>query len=275
MRDGGRRRRRTSAGAGGGRKRRRSSAAPTALLVAVLLAWPVAGCGGGAAEEEEKDPPPELAIFVYDRSGSMPDYQLERAQDLTADRVRDLDHGDRIVAMELLEASLDEPPRRWSQRVPEREYPDMDVGSDSVARTRFLRDARVYLRNFTDPDAREPSRGTDILSTLHDVAADLRAHEDHRATLYLFSDMLQANRELNFERAGVEPPTSWVEEAASEDRLPDLRGLCVVVVGARTETEKGQAVKEFWRRYFEATGAIFSDRTYTLRPVELPTCQGR
>jgi hypothetical protein len=244
-------------------------------LVAVLLALPVAGCGGGAAEEEERDPPPELAIFVYDRSGSMPEYQLERAQELTASRVRELDHGDLIVAMELLEASLDEPPRRWSQHVPEREYPDMEVDSDSVARARFLRDARVYLQRFTDPESREPSRGTDILSTLHDVAADLRAHDEYSATLYLFSDMLQANPELDFERAAVDPPTGWVEEAASEDRLPDLSGLCVVVVGARTDTEKGQAVKEFWRQYFEATGATFSDRTYTLRPVELPTCRGR
>lgn len=272
MGDGGRRRRRASTRRG--RKRRRSSAALTAL-VAVLLALPVAGCGGGAAEEEEKEPPPELAIFVYDRSGSMPDYQLERAQELTAKEVRELDHGDRIVAMELLEASLDEPPRRWSQRVPEREYPDMEVDSDSVARARFLRDARIYLQKFTDPESREPSRGTDILSTLHDVAADLRAHEDHRATLYLFSDMLQANPDLNFEDPVVEPPTDWVEEAASEGRLPDLRGLCVVVVGARTDSEKGQAVKEFWRRYFEATGATLSDRTYTLRPVELPSCRGR
>lgn len=256
-------------GRDGGGGRRRTSAALTALL-AVLVAWPVAGCGGGAAEEEEKEPPPELVIFVYDRSGSMPDYLLERAQTLTATKVRELDHGDRIVAMELLEASLDEPPQRWSQRVPEREYPDMEVGSDSVARARFLRDARIYLQNFTDPESRESSRGTDILSTLHDVAADLRAHEERRATLYLFSDMLQANPELNFEQSGVEPPTGWVKEAASEGRLPDLEGLCVVVVGARTDTEKGQAVKGFWRRYFEATGAMFRDRNYTLRPVELP-----
>lgn len=270
MHDGGPRRFRSPTR--GGRRRRGSSTALTALA-AVLLAWPVVGCGGGAAEEEEKDPPSELAIFVYDRSGSMPEYQLERAQELTASKIRELDHGDRIVAMELLEASLDEPPRRWSQRVPEREYPDMEVGSDSVARARFLRDARVYMQRFTDPDEREPSRGTDILSTLHDVAADVRAYDDHRTTLYLFSDMLQANPDLDFERPGVEPPAGWVEEAKSEDRLPDLTGLCVVVVGGRTDTEKGQAVKEFWRRYFEATGANLSDRTYTLRPVELPACR--
>lgn len=253
---------------GRGPGRARSWAA--ALLAATLVGAAAAACGGGSAEVEERNPPAELAIFVYDRSGSMSDHQLERAQELTADRVRGLDHGDMIVAMELLEASLDEPPRRWTQRVPEREYPDMEVGSDSVARARFLRDARAYLQNFTDPESREPTRGTDILSTLHDVAADLRAHDDHRATLYLFSDMLQANPTLNFERPGVDPPVEWVERAATEGRLPDLRGLCVVVVGGRTDTPKGQDVKEFWRRYFEATGAMLRQRNYTLRPVSLP-----
>lgn len=251
------------------RVRRRWTAAVLALA-APLLAGVVSGCGGDRAEAREKETPPDLAIFVYDRSGSMPEYKLRLARELTNRRVRQLDHGDRIVAMELLEASLAEPPQRWSQRVPRREYPGMRVSSDSLARARFLRDAQTYMQRFTDTTSRDSTRGTDILSTLHDVAADLRAYRDHRATLYLFSDMLQANRKLNFEGPETEPPTDWVERAAADGRLPDLRGLCVVVVGARTDTEKGQAVKAFWRRYFEATGATLRDRNYMLRPVRLP-----
>lgn len=246
------------------------SSAALAVLIGVLVFLSVAACGDGSGGVEEADTPPVLVLFVYDRSGSMPDYQFELARELTDGRLRTLDHGDRIVAMELLEASLEEPPRRWSQHVPEREYPDREVSSDSVARVRFLRDARTYMENFTDTASREPSRGTDILSTLHDVASDLRAYPDHRATLYLFSDMLQANATVNFEQPGDEPPTGWVEQAEEEGRLPDLSGLCVAVVGARTDTEKGQDVKEFWQRYFESTGATLRDRNYMLRPVELP-----
>lgn len=252
-----------------GQDRRPSTPALT-VLAGILLAGAAAGCEGGAAEVEERQPPPELAIFVYDRSGSMSDHQLELAEELTADRVRQLDHGDSIVAMELLEASLAEPPQRWSQQVPSRQYPNMEVSSDSVSRNRFLRDAVAYMQRFTDTDSRDPSRGTDILSTLHDVAADLRAHRDHHATLYLFSDMLQANATLNFEQPGDNPPVGWVERAEREGRLPDLRGMCVVVVGARTDTQQGQAVKDFWLRYFEATGATLLDRNYLLRPVNLP-----
>lgn len=239
------------------------------ILVGLVVAGAAAGCGGSSPEAQEQHRS-NLVIFVYDRSGSISEYQLELARELTSSRVRQLDYGDRIVAMELLEASLEEPPHRWSQRVPDREYPDMVVASDEVSHRRFLRDAATYMERFTDPSSREPSRGTDILSTLHDVSADLRAYPDDRSILYLFSDMLQSNAVLNFEQSGLRPNVDWIERQAADDQLPDLGGLCVVVVGARTDTAKGQAVKDFWLQYFEATGATLRDENYSLRPVELP-----
>lgn len=244
----------------------------TGLLILLTLAWSatLAACGDGSAAPSEEEPPGQQVIFVYDRSGSIHNHKLARAQELTGQRLLQLDHGDRIVAMELLEASLEEPPERWSQRVPAREYPDARVASDSLARVRFLRNVRDYVRRFTDTTSRETARGTDILSTLHDVSEDLRAHPDFRTTLYLFSDMLQANPELNFEDPGARPPVGWVREARERGTLPDLEGLCVVVIGARVDTRRGQALKQFWKEYFEATGARLEDHDYGLRPVELP-----
>lgn len=251
----------------------------TGLLFLLTLGWGplLAGCGDGAAAPNEAGPPQELVLFVYDRSGSIANHKLARAQELTGDRVMKLDHGDRIVALELLEASLAEPPERWSQRVPLREYPDERVASDSLARVRFLKNVRDYVRRFTDTTSRDEARGTDILSTLHDVSEDLRAHPELRPTLYIFSDMLQANDRLNFEDPAVNPPTAWVQRASEAGTLPDLEGLCVVVVGARVDTQRGQAVKQFWQEYFQTTGARLEDHDYGLRPVELPErpCPGR
>lgn len=252
------------------RAKSRRLGAPGRIAALVGIALMASGCGSEAGELQETEEPRDLAIFVYDRSGSVSDYQLGLAQELTSGRVRRLGHGDVIVAMEILEASLEEPPHRWAQQVPEREYPGREVGSDATARDRFLRDAVTYMRRFTEIEGREPTRGTDILSTLHDVAADLRAHADHRATLYLFSDMLQANPSMNFERPGSTPPVRWIERSAEDGQLPDLEGLCVVVVGARVDTQHGQAVKEFWQRYFDETGAELRNQNYMLRPVELP-----
>jgi hypothetical protein len=253
--------------------------ATTRVWVAAMATLPLlGGCGtpeGNAAGGEGEGgtlarSTPELVIFVYDRSSSIEDHQLKLARDLTNDRIRKLNHGDRIAAHELLQLSLDEPPKRWSETVPQREWTEQALSRDSVIRARFLRDAQDYLVVFTDTTGRSEIDGTDILSTMHDVAADLRAAPNRQAVLYVFSDMLQSNRTIDMEGLRRMPPSSWVADQASNGTLPDLSGLCVVVIGARVDTEASQRVKSFWDEYFAATGARMLDRNYTLRPVTLP-----
>lgn len=238
------------------------------LLVAGGLACSAPAPDARAQPEAEE--PHELLIFVYDRSTSLPDHQLELARKLTQERLRTLGHADRIAAMQLLQLSLAEPPKRWSQQAPETELEDVELARDSVVLQRFIRDAVLVLQPFSAPEGREDITGTDILSTLHDVAAEVRAYPDHRAILYLFSDMLQSNRAIDMEGLRRMPPDDWVARADAEGRLPDLEGVCVVVVGARVDTEAAQRVKAFWDEYFRATGATLEDRNYMLRPVRLP-----
>jgi hypothetical protein len=248
------------------------------LLGAVALLPLLGGCGtpeGNAAAGEGEGgtavkSTPELVVFVYDRSSSIEDHQLELARQLTNERIRKLDHGDRIAAHELLQLSLDEPPKRWSETVPQRQWQEMAMSRDSTIRARFLQDAQDYLIVFTDTTGRSEIDGTDILSTMHDVAADLRAAPTRTAVLYVFSDMLQSNRTIDMEGLRRMPPSSWISQESSKGTLPDLAGLCVVVIGARVDNDASQRVKSFWDEYFEATGARLIDRNYTLRPVTLP-----
>lgn len=250
----------------------------TPTLAALAGALTLAGCGtqeGNAAGGEGdggviKRSTPQLVVFVYDRSTSISHHQLELARQLTNDRIRKLDHGDRIAAHQLLQLSLEEPPQRWSETVPQRQFTEQAMMRDSVTRARFLRDAQDYLVAFTDTTERGNIDGTDILSTLHDVSADLRAAPGREVTLYIFSDMLQSNRSIDMEGLRRMPPPGWVEHERANGTLPDLSGLCVYVIGARVDTQQSQHVKEFWQEYFEATGAIFESGNYTLRPVELP-----
>ena len=249
---------------------RRFAGAPR-IGTAALLTPLLAGCFAGPAPTPEAPPEPRaLVLFVYDRSTSIPDHTLELAQRLTNERVMALGHGDRVGGMQLLQLSLAEAPQRWTQDVPERTVQEYEIARDSVMRVRFLRDATVLLGRLSDPKDRESIDGTDILSTLHDVAAELQVYPDHEATLYLFSDMLQSNRQIDMEGLRLMPPDDWVREAKSGGRLPDLSGLCVVVVGARVDTEPSQRVKAFWHEYFQATGATLVDQNYVLRPVRLP-----
>lgn len=248
------------------------SARHTALLLA-LGSWACSGgnAPGGGAQPAASTKPPVQVIFVFDRSTSIPNHALTLAADLTDQRMEELDHGDRVAAMQLLQLSLAEPPRRWSQQVPERMMASQELMRDSVSRARFLRDARVLLRQFADTTGRQNIDGTDILSTLHDVGEELRAYRDYETILYLFSDMLQSNRVIDMEGLRQMPPADWVAEADAEGMLPDLTDLCVMVVGARVDTETAQRVKAFWSEYFQTTGATLLDRNYTLRPVRLPT----
>lgn len=251
----------------------------TALVLAASAAGTAAlsGCGDmvPAAHQEllaaEAARTPDHILFVYDRSGSIKPETLDHANKLMNYRISKLTHGDRLSVMELLQLSLTERPKRWSQEVPGRERSDMILPSDSVSRVRFLRDAVTLLETFADSTGRHRIRGTDILSTLHDVSADFRATPEHKKTLVIFSDMFQSTREIEMEAAARMPRSNWVFKAASDGRLPDLSGVCVYIVGGRVDTRHGQRVKNFWKQYFDATGATLLDRNYSLRPVEIPT----
>ncbi|MEZ4415829.1 MAG: hypothetical protein R3E10_08735 [Gemmatimonadota bacterium] len=248
----------------------------TAALVLAALGS-LSGCIDPAASAEQREllaaeaaRPPEHVAFVFDRSQSIQGHQLMQARDLMRDRIRSLGHGDRITALELLQRSIEEVPKRWSQTVPERERADLVLPGDSVARDRFLRDAVDYLSAFADTTGRDRITGTDILSTLHDVAEEFRVRPDSRKTLYLFSDMLQSTAEIEMEGQRRMPAGDWVTTAVEKGILPDLSGVCVVVVGGRVDNDAGQRVKEFWKRYFQATGATLRDENYSYRPVRLP-----
>lgn len=226
-----------------------------------------AGSDGEGGSEGERH---ELLIFAFDRSNSILDHELTHALELTRERLRHLDHGDRFAAMDLLQLSLSEEPRRWAQQVPDRQFADQEMPRDSITKSRFIRDATDYIATFAAPENRGNIQGTDILSTLHLVAAEMAGFPDHRPTLILFSDMLQATDAINMEGLARMPPPGWVEREASRGTLPDLTGLCVVVVGVLTDDPGVQVVMKFWEEYFRATGATLLPHNYSYRPVQIP-----
>lgn len=250
----------------------RWSGGAAVLAVAVGLS----ACGGDPPAPPLEQGPPQQLIVLYDRSSSILDHELQHYRELTNGIVGELGHGDRVVAMELLQLSLSEAPRRWAQDVPGREFADRPMSRDSVALARFVTDVRDYLTSFTDVSDREELLGTDILSTLQNVGDEVGSYPGYRTVLVILSDMLHATQDLNMEALQRMPGPDWVERAAAEGRLPDLSGVCVLVAGARVDTPEAQRVKAFWTDYFEATGAELLDRNYGYRPPRLvpESCPG-
>ena len=91
----------------------------------------------------------------------------------------------------MLQRSVTEVPLRWSETVPTRERSDLVLAGDSIARERFVRDAVTYLENFVDPTGREGILGTDVLSTLHDVAEEFK-----KDPLGIFNSMPTPHKKL-------------------------------------------------------------------------------
>jgi len=245
-----------------------------AVGIAVALTLFSGACrdlpGGRTAGANPGGASHELLIFVFDRSSSVLDHELTHALALTRERLRHLDHGDRFAAIELLELSLDEEPKRWAQQVPDRQFRDQEMPRDSITLNRFIRDASDYIARFANPEGRNGIQGTDILSTLHLVASEMAGFPGYRPTLVLFSDMLQANAVMNMEGLVRMPAPDWVQREAALGTLPDLTGLCVVAVGVLTDDRAAQVVKQFWEEYFRVTGATLLSHNYSYRPVQIP-----
>ena len=60
----------------------------------------------------------------------------------------------------------------------------------------------------------------------------------------------------------VGPKHARIADRQAKGLVPDLRGVCVEVVGADVTTERRSAVREFWTRYFAAAGAAMPAENY-------------
>ena len=47
-----------------------------------------------------------------------------------------------------------------------------------------------------------------------------------------------------------------------DGRLPDLRKVCVFIIGGDPTTRTGARVRHFWEHWFQAAGAIFPRENY-------------
>jgi hypothetical protein len=67
---------------------------------------------------------------------------------------------------------------------------------------------------------------------------------------------------MRMERDGGIPTAGWIDVRRSANRLPEMHGVCVVVAGAASKTQREAMIRDFWVRYFAAAGTSLEPTNY-------------
>jgi hypothetical protein len=231
---------------------------PSARLLAIAAtAAGIAACGADAVATTTAARGTQYIVGV-DISSSRSNMDRRESQALLNGLVDRMTYGDKLVIVEMYGAA--EP-----QQVADSIRP-MKAATPSPRERRELEDFRARARSivplFFDSTRQKEVLVTDVFATLFRAADYAKAPNHDKTILLLLSDMVQATGEANMEKDGGIPTADWIEARAAEQRLPDMKGICVVVSGAETKSAQGARIRKFWQDYFAKVGARMPPERY-------------
>lgn len=229
--------------------------------LALLALLPLASCEHAGASSSAAAAPVRQYIVGIDISASRTTSQLAEERRMIDDLIGRMTPGDRIVLIETYQAGVDSA-GQWQDSIPAQRIAGTLTGKDRRNVEQFRLVASQMASTFFDLTGTRKVMSTDLFHTLYQAADYARAANGRRTTVVLLSDMLQSTSEVNMEQPGGIPPASWTDGRKAEGRLPDLRNVCVFVVGADPTTRTGARVRAFWEHYFAAAGATFKKENY-------------
>ena len=158
--------------------------------------------------------------------------------------------------------------------------------SDSITANRLEYDANraLMIKNTLNKgrhvlDYRAPRSGTAILDALTLAQSYFNSYPSAKTKyLVIFSDMVEVSNHYQFNHRNLTSKaiTRFIRRERSAGTLPDLGGVKVYVVGAGVTVGSAlppgeiQAVKRFWLRYFEVTGADLNPSRYGPTLIRFP-----
>jgi hypothetical protein len=225
----------------------------------ILFALAAAGCDkavGGV------NPNPGRSYIVgVDISGSRSKTDLEESKKLLDALIDRLQAGDRLTLIEVYQGGR-EPARQWSDSIRTPRNPGQLTGSDKRRVEDFKDIARMQTSILFDSARTKEIHATDIFGTLTRAADYAKASRNRGTTLLLLSDMINETPDVRMTSRQDIPDDAWIRHRAAAKRLPQLRGVCVVVAGADVSSARGAAIRDFWDKYFEAAGTHVSADNY-------------
>jgi hypothetical protein len=228
--------------------------------LALLALLPLASCEHAAASSGAGAPAHQYIVGI-DISASRTTFQLAEERQMIEGLIGRMAPGDRIVLIETYQTGVDSA-GQWQDSIPAQRIPGTLTGKDRRNVEQFHLVASQIASTFFDLAGKPKVMSTDLFRTLYQAADYAKAANGRRTTVLLLSDMLQSTSEVNMEQPGGIPAAAWVDGRKAEGRLPDLRNVCVFVVGADPTTRAGARVRAFWEHYFDAAGATFKTENY-------------
>ena len=233
----------------------------TLAIVSFGLVLPALGCGGSAGATNAV-PAPNRFIVGIDLSASRSVEALRDSRRLLDDLVESrLHNGDELVLLEMY-GSSDTGDHQWIDSVPHTRTPGVVTPSDQRKLDDFKAVAHQVVGAMFDPNRVRRIDNTDVFATISRAADYAKRGDGRRATLILLSDMENSTGEMRMERSGGIPSPAWIEARRSTNRLPDMRGVCVLVAGAASKTQREAMIRDFWVRYLAASGSTLAAGNY-------------
>ena len=211
------------------------------------------GCGSAGADAAPAAPGP-MTVVAVDLSTSRSAAKVREDRTLLLGIVESLGHGERFALLEVDRDGPESGARRWIGDMPPARRVPPEKGDVRRLAERQAEVRSVVEAFFADSGSVRQIPRTDLLSTIATAAELVAEAERPSARVVVLSDMLNATPALNLE-AGAVPGASWIARQKAVGLIPDLSGVCVGAIGGDARTERGVAVREFWRGWFEAAGA--------------------
>jgi len=225
------------------------------------LASSALGCGESAGARPAA---PQTAQFIVgiDLSASRSVEALRDSRRLLDDLVESrLRNGDELVLLEMY-GSSDTGDHQWIDSVPRARTPGVVSTADKRRLDDFKAVAHQVVGAMFDSTRVRRIDNTDVFATISRAADYAKGAHDRRSTLILLSDMENSTDEMRMEKSGGIPSPDWIEVRRSANRLPDMRGVCVLVAGAASKTQREATIRDFWIRYLAAAGTTLAATNY-------------
>jgi len=227
-------------------------------LGAIALAFTASGChdaAGGVSPNKG-----HAYIVGIDISGSRTKTEMDESRQLLDGLIDRLEAGDHLTLIEVYQGGR-QPARQWTDSVRAPRNNGELTGSDRRRLDDFKTVARIQTSILFDSTRAKEIQSTDIFGTLARAADYAQASRNRPTTLLLLSDMINETPSVNMISKGI-PGDNWIRHLSAEKRIPQLRGVCVVVAGADVSSARGAAIRDFWDKYFAAAGTSVAPANY-------------